>query len=142
MVFAKESYASVALSYDYGTSVCGLCPCRRAAYCEQEFMTGSRPMFVAMSRFRIANGMAAAVCEAFRNRPHLADDAPGFIRMDVMSGKACPEEIRLITYWTDEESYRAWHHSHLYHDSHAGIPKGLKLVPGSVSIELFDHITS
>ncbi len=105
-------------------------------------MTGAKSKFVAMSRFRIANGMAAAVHEAFRNRPHLADEAPGFIRMDVISTKECPEEIRLITFWTDEESYRVWHRSHAYHESHAGIPKGLKLVPGSVAIEFFEHITS
>jgi heme-degrading monooxygenase HmoA len=85
-------------------------------------------MFVAMSRFHIKNGMASAVHEAFRDRPHLADEALGF--------------IRLITFWTDEESYRAWHHSHAYQESHAGIPKGLKLVRGSVAIEFFDHITS
>ena len=89
----------------------------------------------------IANGVAA-VNEAFRNRPHLADEAQGFIRMDVISTKGCPEEIRLITFWTDEESYRAWHRSHVYHESHAGIPKGLKLVPGSVAIEFFEYITS
>ena len=99
-------------------------------------------MFVAMSRFCIANDMATAVHEAFRNRPHLADEAPGFVRMDVISTKGCPEEIRLITFWTDEESYRAWHRGHVYHESHAGIPKGLKLVPGSVAIEFFEHITS
>ena len=109
---------------------------------EEGFMTGAKSKFVAMSRFRIANGMAAAVHEAFRNRPHLADEAPGFIRMDVISTKGCPEEIRLITFWTDEESYRVWHRSHVYHESHAGIPKGLKLVPGSVAIEFFEHITS
>ena len=61
-------------------------------------------MFVAKSRFRIANGMAEAVHDAFRNRPHLADEVPGFIRMDVISTKGCPEEIRLITFWADEES--------------------------------------
>jgi heme-degrading monooxygenase HmoA len=92
-------------------------------------------MFVAMSRFRIANGMAAAVQEAFRNRPHLVDEAPGFIRMDVISARECPGDIRLITFWVDEASYRVWHDSHAYHESHAGIPKGLKLVPGSVAIE-------
>jgi heme oxygenase (mycobilin-producing) len=99
-------------------------------------------MFVAMSRFHIKNGMASAVHEAFRDRPHLADEALGFIRMDVISAIGCPEDIRLITFWTDEESYRAWHHSHAYQESHAGIPKGLKLVRGSVAIEFFDHITS
>ena len=59
-------------------------------------------MFFAMSRFRIANGIVAAVHEAFRNQPHLADQAPGFVRMDVISTKGCPEEIRLITFWTKD----------------------------------------
>jgi len=108
---------------------------------EDQFVIGARPMFVAMSRFRIANGMAATVHEAFRNRPHLADEAPGFIRMDVINTWGCPEEIRLITFWTDEESYRNWHRGHAYHESHAGIPEGLKLVPGSVAIEYYEHIT-
>ncbi len=99
-------------------------------------------MFVAMSRFRVADGMADAVHEAFRNRPRLAEGAPGFLRMDVLSARSCPEEIRLITFWADEASFRSWHHSQEYHQSRAGIPQGMKLVPGSVAIEFFDHITS
>lgn len=99
-------------------------------------------MFVAMSRFAIANGMTESVREAFRCRPHLVDHAPGFVRMDVISPNERREEIWLITYWTDEESYRVWHRSHEYHSSHKAIPKGLKLMPGSVRIEFFEHIAS
>ena len=98
--------------------------------------------FVALSRFVIANGMTAEVKAAFRARPHLVDNAPGSQRMEVISPLDRPEEIWLITFWRDEESYRAWHHSHLYHDSHRGIPKGLKLVPGETQIRGFEHVAS
>lgn len=98
-------------------------------------------MFVAMSKFAIANGMTAEVKQAFRDRPHLVDDAAGFVRMDVISPMDLPEEIWLITYWTDEASYKTWHRGHTYHASHQGIPKGLKLVPKSTEIRFFEHVS-
>jgi heme-degrading monooxygenase HmoA len=98
--------------------------------------------FVALSRFTIANDMAAEVKTAFLNRPHLVDGAPGFVRMEVISPIDDPREIWLLTYWTDEESFRVWHRSHEYHESHRGIPRGLKLVPGSARLRYFEHVCS
>lgn len=98
--------------------------------------------FVALSKFVIANDMTAEVKEAFRQRPHLVDDQPGFVRMEVFSPLDRPEEIWLVTYWTNAESFKLWHHSHLYHQSHKGIPKGLKLIPGEQEIRTFEHICS
>lgn len=95
-------------------------------------------MFVALSRFTIRNAMAAAVREAFSARPHLVDAAQGFVGMQVMSPLENPDEIWLVTQWTDEGSYRTWHKSHSYHESHAGIPKGLRLVPHSAEIRYFN----
>jgi len=97
--------------------------------------------FVAMSRFVIASReLTTSVKQAFANRPHLVDHAPGFVRMDVISPHDTPEEIWLLTYWTDETSYRTWHRGHSYRDSHQGIPKGLKLVPGTTAIRMFEHV--
>jgi len=79
--------------------------------------------FVALSRFVIANDMEEEIKHAFANRPHFVEGAAGFISMDVISPLDNPAEIWLITYWSDEVSYRTWHHSHLYKDSHKGIPK-------------------
>lgn len=105
--------------------------------------TAAPPLgYVALSRFVVANGMTAAVKEAFRHRPHLVEEAPGYLRMEVLSPTERPDEIWLITFWSDEPSFRAWHHSHLYHASHAGIPKGLKLVPGETEIRSFEHVAS
>jgi heme-degrading monooxygenase HmoA len=95
-------------------------------------------MFVALSRFTIRNDMAEAVRTAFRERPHLVDSVPGFLRMEVMSPVDAPDEIWLFTHWTDEPSYHAWHRSHAYHEAHKSIPKGLKLVPKSTQIRLFE----
>lgn len=95
-------------------------------------------MFVALSTFTIANDMAEQVRAAFRQRPHLVDHAPGFVGMEVMSPLGSPSEIWLLTRWRDEASYRTWHHGHAYHEAHKGIPKGLKLVPRSAEVRLFD----
>ena len=95
-------------------------------------------MIVALSRFTIANDMADAVQAAFRQRPHLVDQASGFLGMEVMSPLGNSAEIWLVTRWEDEQSYRNWHSGHQYHASHRGIPKGLKLVPGMTEVRLFD----
>jgi heme-degrading monooxygenase HmoA len=95
-----------------------------------------------LSRFVVANDMDAEVKQAFLLRPHLVDNAAGFVRMDVLSPEDMPNEIWLMTYWVDIASFRIWHKSHAYHESHAGIPKGLKLVPGSVKLRIFTLIGS
>lgn len=95
-----------------------------------------------LSRFVVANDMDAEVKRAFIFRPHLVDGVAGFVRMDVLSPEDMPNEIWLMTYWADIASYRTWHKSHAYHDSHVGIPKGLKLVPGSAALRIFNLIAS
>jgi len=99
-------------------------------------------MFIAMSKFIVANDMIAEVKQAFRNRPHLVEAAEGFQKMEVISPQENPDEIWLMTWWTSEDNYRTWHKSHMYHDSHKGIPKGLKLVPRTTEIRFFEHVCS
>lgn len=91
-------------------------------------------MFIALSCFTIANDMSAQVRDAFCQRPHQVDEAPGFLGMEVMSPTDNPQDIWLLTRWHDEGCYQSWHAGDGYHSSHSGIPKGLKLVPGSAKI--------
>jgi heme oxygenase (mycobilin-producing) len=95
-------------------------------------------MFVALSSFTIANGMVEEVREAFRQRPHMVDSAPGFVGMEVMSPTTDSAEIWLLTRWSDAASFHDWHRGHEYHEIHKGIPKGLKLVPGSAALRYFE----
>lgn len=97
--------------------------------------------FLAVSKFKVGNGLEAEVREAFLRRPHLVDGADGFVRMDVVSPSGDESEFWLLTYWASEDSFRQWHHSHLYRESHAGIPRGLKLVPEATEILTFRYIT-
>ncbi len=98
--------------------------------------------FVALSRFAMANGMESEVLAAFCQRPHMVDAVEGFRRMEVIQPAEDASEFWLITYWSDEGSYRRWHRSHEYGDSHAGIPKGLKLVRGRTQVRYFHHVCS
>lgn len=94
---------------------------------------GSSVMFVAMSRFGVIPGQECLVREAFRNRPKLVDAHPGFIRLEVLSPNAQANEFWLITFWRDQSSFEQWHSGHL-RESHAWMPRGLKIVPGSRSL--------
>ncbi len=91
-------------------------------------------MYVVMSRFEVANGKQDEVRAAFVDRPHKVDDKPGFVRMEVMNPTENMNEFLLVTYWDSESCWREWYKSHHYHDSHSGMPKGLKLIPESTLI--------
>ncbi|HEX8219222.1 MAG TPA: antibiotic biosynthesis monooxygenase, partial [Chloroflexia bacterium] len=72
----------------------------------------------------------------------LVESAAGFMRLDVISPLDYPDEIWLITYWADEDSYKTWHRSELHRESHKWIPRGLKLVPRSTQVRFFEHVAS
>lgn len=101
-----------------------------------------QPGYVSLSRFRVRNGMNAEVAKAFRDRPHLVEEADGFLRMEVLTPHDDDAEFWLLTYWTSEEKFREWHRSHMYRDSHAGIPKGLKLDPTATELRAFRYVAS
>lgn len=101
-------------------------------------------MFVALSKFTVANEphLVAEVKQAFVDRPHLVEAAPGFLRLDVLSPLEDPGQIWLLTYWADEASFKAWYRTHHYQASHEAIPKDLKLVPNSTELHFFEYISS
>lgn len=113
-----------------------------AAVVSHEAPSSSQQSIAVLSKFTVANGKENAVKTAFQNRPHLVENAAGFIRMDVICPTERPAEIWLLTYWEDRESFELWHHSHLYKESHHGIPPGLKLLLGATSLTVFDFISS
>ena len=97
-------------------------------------------MFVAMSKFEVLNGMEAEVYEAFCNRPHLVDDAEGFVKMEVMNPEKKSEKFVLVTYWEDKESWKDWYKGHQFKESHEAMPSGLKLVPKSTKLTFYNTI--
>ncbi|WP_169794288.1 antibiotic biosynthesis monooxygenase family protein [Thioalkalivibrio nitratireducens] len=92
-----------------------------------------------MSRFRVIAGQEGMVREAFRQRPRLVDAHPGFIRLEVLTPDQRTNEFWLITFWRDRESFERWHADHL-RESHAWMPRGLKLEPGSRSLTYMELV--
>jgi len=62
-------------------------------------------MILAISRFRVANGMENAVKEAFFNRPHNVDSAPGYLGMETFTDSTDEAIFYLVTRWTDADSF-------------------------------------
>src|SRR4051794_31727985 len=86
---------------------------------------------LAVSRFRIADGLDEAARQAFEKRPHLATQAAGFQGMNVYRDLEDPATLLLVTKWSDEESCRAWHLRE------GGIPEGVRLdESGGAIVEL------
>jgi heme-degrading monooxygenase HmoA len=98
-------------------------------------------MILGMSRFKVANGLEAEVKQAFLHRPHLVDHVPGFLGMETFTEEKDATAFYLLTRWTDAGSFRAWHASPAHHQSHRGIPKGLKLDPAFTKILVLDRLS-
>lgn len=97
-------------------------------------------MRVVISRFKVANGMEADVLRAFQERPGLVDDAPGFLGLEVFTDPGDPTVFYLVTRWTDQASFEAWHGSDAHRVSHKGIPRGLKLTPAYTEVRHLQRI--
>ncbi len=97
-------------------------------------------MILAISRFRVANGMEGEVKEAFFNRPHLVDSVPAFLGMETFTDADDPTIFYLVTRWTDVDSFRSWHGSADHRLSHKFIPKGLKLDPEFTKVTILDRL--
>ncbi len=94
-------------------------------------------MMVAISRFAVRNGMEGDVRVAFENRPRSVDSVAGFLGLEVFQTGAT---FVLLTRWTDEATFRAWHASPSHATSHAFIPAGLKLDPSQTLLLVGDRI--
>lgn len=97
-------------------------------------------MILAVSRFRVANGMEGAVNEAFLDRPRLVDSAPGFLGMETFTDSGDGAVFYLVTRWSDESSFRSWHNSADHRLSHKFIPKGLKLDPSFTKVVVLSRL--
>jgi heme-degrading monooxygenase HmoA len=97
-------------------------------------------MILAISRFKVVNGLEQEVKKAFFNRPRLVDDAPGFLGMETFTLAEDPSVFYLLTRWTDSGSFRQWHSSEAHRVSHMGIPRGLRLDPSFTEVLVLDRI--
>jgi heme-degrading monooxygenase HmoA len=99
-------------------------------------------MIVVVSRFKVESGLEGAVSQAFRDRPRFVDHAPGFLGMEVFADAADPAVFYLVTRWTDQASFDAWHRSEDHRALNQYMPQGLKLVAGFTQLSRLERIPS
>jgi heme-degrading monooxygenase HmoA len=97
-------------------------------------------MILALSRFKVANGLEVSVARAFLTRPRLVEDADGFLGIEVFRDSADASIFYLSTRWTTEAAFRRWHSSEAHHASHKGIPKGLKLDASFTQLAILEYL--
>ena len=97
-------------------------------------------MILALSRFKVANGLEESVARAFQNRPRLVERAEGFLGLEVFTDSSDASVFYLSTRWTNESAFRRWHASEEHHASHKGIPKGLKLDPAFTQLMVMESL--
>jgi heme-degrading monooxygenase HmoA len=97
-------------------------------------------MILALSRFKVANGLENSVAEAFRNRPRLVEQSDGFLGLEVFTDSGDASVFYLSTRWASESAFRQWHSSEAHHASHKGIPKGLKLDASFTQLVILERL--
>jgi diguanylate cyclase (GGDEF)-like protein len=84
-------------------------------------------MVTVISRFRVGSGFEDQVRAAVLARPRLLENDQGFRGLEVLTDAADASVFLLVTRWTTEAAFRAWHASQAHHHSNGFIPQGLKL---------------
>lgn len=97
-------------------------------------------MILAVSRFRVREGFEEATLHAFQHRPHVVEGWPGFLGMEVFTDGADCRCFSLVTRWTAEETFRAWHRSDSHNAAHALLPPGLKLDGAFTKLTILERL--
>jgi heme-degrading monooxygenase HmoA len=98
-------------------------------------------MILAVSRFKVMNGREVDVKEAFFNRRIWWTMCRVFWEWKHFTETENKVAFYLITRWTDQDSFRRWHSSPAHHQSHRGMPKGLRLDPAFTRIFVLERLT-
>lgn len=94
-------------------------------------------MYVSMSRLEIPPERAPQLVTAFRNRAHLADEADGFIDLQVWQSDRDPGDIMMVSRWRDREAFKTYMKSAAHQVSHERIDPDLK---DDISLKRLDHL--
>ena len=77
-------------------------------------------MYVAMNRFRVAEGREADFERTWRERDSYLDQVPGFLRFQLLRGEAHEGETLFVSYseWESHAAFAAWTESEAFVKAH------------------------
>ncbi len=90
-----------------------------------------------MSRLAIPSERAPELVGAFRARARLADEAEGFIDLQVWQSDRDAGEILMVSRWRDRDAFKAYMKSEAHRRSHERIDPALK---ADIALLRLDHL--
>jgi heme-degrading monooxygenase HmoA len=79
-------------------------------------------MIVVSNRIYVAPGHEKEFEARFQGRAHLVDEAPGFVRNEVLRPLKEGAPYIVMTHWADEGSFKAWTESPSFRKAHQNAP--------------------
>jgi len=83
-------------------------------------------MYISLSRLEIPPRKAPELVAAFQNRMRMADEADGFIDLQVWQADHDLGEIVMVSRWRDRSAFKAYMKGAAHRASHDRIDKDLK----------------
>ena len=87
-------------------------------------MTLNDARFVTVSGIAVPPDGAGALEAAMQNRLGLVEDEPGFGGLQVWRPLRSGDPYRMVTWWTEEQAFRAYMQSDAHRASHLRTPRG------------------
>jgi heme oxygenase (mycobilin-producing) len=94
-------------------------------------------MYISLSRLAIPVSRAPELVAAFRDRSRLADQADGFIDLQVWQSDRDRGEIIMVSRWRDRAAFKAYMKSAEHKASHGRIDQDLKL---DIALQRLEHL--
>lgn len=94
-------------------------------------------MWVVTNRIPVAEGHQDDFEDRFRNRAHLVDTSPGFVRQEILRPRRPGLPYLVTTYWEDESSFQAWVQSDFFKEAHKNPPPPA-MFAGDSSLEIYE----
>ena len=99
-------------------------------------------MFIAMNRFKIAQGFEEGFERVWKERDSYLSEAPGFKSFALLKGPSKDDHVLYASHsvWESREAFEAWTESQNFRKAHAqaSAPKGTYL--GHPELELFERV--
>ena len=74
--------------------------------------------FVAVNYIACSAGYRERFEQLFRTRAHAIDRLPGFHRMMVLKPRREDDHYLIVSFWTDQAAFEAWHASSAFAEGH------------------------
>ena len=99
-------------------------------------------MFIAMNRFRIAQGHEQDFINVWRNRESYLDEVPGFIDFNLLQGPSDEQATLFASHsrWESRSAFEAWTRSEAFRKAHSGAGGSRGMHLGPPQLELFESV--